>query len=494
MPPAELLLRAPSTDQAQTPYADALAAHAGSAPACFNVPSHKAGLRAGARLRGWLGARALALDVPPLIPGIDDGGRPTPFQRAQDLAAEAWGAERTWFTVNGASNAVHAACMVTAQRPGAVLMQRNVHGSAVDGVILAGLEPHFVTPAVDPALGIPHCVEPAALERALAEIPGVATVFLISPTYHGSCADLPALAEIAHAADAALVVDEAWGSHLRFHEAYPTDALSAGADLVISSTHKLGGSLTQSAMLHLGHASRFAPAVVERAVTMLESTSPSALLSGSLDLARHELVHDGRALLERTLAARGAIDAGARALRGIDVLDERSVGRHGVSALDPLRLCLDVRATGRSGYGLKAGLARRGVFVEMAGEGFLLAILAPGDTDEDCARLFSALRSELPSTAVPVRELDPAGGAPLAERVLAPRAAHFARQVRVPLESSAGSIAAETLAVYPPGMPNVILGERLTDTVVALLVRAREEGLVVRGASDRTLQTLAVVA
>jgi len=494
MSPAPVLSHTPASGQATTPYADALEAHAHSDPACFNVPGHKAGHRAGARLRAWLGARALALDVPPIVPGIDHGRRPTPFQQAQDLAAEAWGAQRTWFTVNGASSAVHAACLAMAQRPGEVLMQRNVHGSAIDGVVLAGLRPRFIAPSVDPALGIPHCVTPAALERALADVPGVATVFLISPTYHGTAADVAALARVAHAAGAGLVVDEAWGSHLRFHEDYPQDALAAGADLVISSTHKLGGSLTQSAMLHLGHGSRFAAEVVERSVTMLESTSPSALLSGSLDLARHEMVHAGRALLEQTLDARPAIDAAARRVPGIDVLDARTVGRHGVAGVDPLRLCLDVRATGLSGYRLKDALARSGVFVEMAGAGFVLAILGPGDTVDDCERLFAALAELVPRRPVAPRDMDPTGGSPLAERVLAPREAHFARQTRVALDAAVGRIASESLAVYPPGMPNIILGERFTPEVVALLRRARDAGLVVRGATDRGLATVGVVA
>ena len=492
--PADVVPRVPSAGQATTPYADALDAHARSGPGCFNVPSHKAGSRASARLKAWIGQRALALDVPPLVPGVDDGARPTPFQRAQDLAAEAWGAEQTWFTVNGASNAVQVACMVVATRPGGLLMQRNVHGSAVDGVILAGLEPRFLTPGIDAALGIPHCVAPADLERALAAAPELKTVFVITPTYHGTAADVAGLARVTHAAGAALVVDEAWGSHLHFHEAYPQDALAAGADLVISSTHKLGGSLTQSAMLHRGRGSRFSAEVVDRAVTMFESTSPSALLSGSLDLARHELVHSGWALLEQTRSARAAIDAAARALPGVDGLDARAVGRHGVAAVDPLRLCLDVRGTGRSGYKLKEALARRGVFVEMAGEGFVLAILAPGDDTADCEPLWAALRHEVPERPAAVRNVHPEGASPLAERVMAPRATHFAAHTRVALEAAVGRVAAETLAVYPPGMPNVILGERFTPAVVALLTHARDEGLVVRGASDRTLATVGVVA
>lgn len=495
MPDTALQRLPASGDQTTTPYADALDAHARSDPGNYNVPGHKAGRRAGARLRRWLGAQALALDVPPLVPGIDDGPWPTPFERAQRLAAEAWGAQRTWFTVNGASSAVHAACLVMAQHPGGVLMQRNVHGSAIDGVVLAGLAPRFLAPAVDRGLGVPHAMRAAELERVLADDPAINVVFVISPTYHGTAADVAALAAVTHAAGAALVVDEAWGSHLHFHERYPESALDAGADLVVSSTHKLGGSLTQSAMLHLGHGSRIAAETVERSVTMLESTSPSALLSGSLDLARHELADVGHELLERTLLARREIDAAVRGLPGVDVLDATAVGHHGVAGVDALRLCLDVRATGRSGYRLKEALARRGVFVEMAGERFVLAILAPGDTAADCERLFGALGEELGTgLPAPSRSWDLPDAAPVGEQVLAPRAAYFAAHTRVALEDAAGQVAAETVAIYPPGMPNVVLGERLTPPVVELLREARDQGLVIRGTADRSLRTIGVVA
>src|SRR5438132_3940919 len=237
----------PASRRRRTPYLDALRAYAERDPGRFHVPGHKGGDAADPTMREAFGARALRMDIPALTQGIDAGPAPTPFQQAQELAAEAWGARRTWFLINGASQGNHAACLTLAQGGERVVVQRNVHSSTVDGLVISGLRPTFVAPELDPELGIAHCLTAGALDRALAQTPGARGAMVVSPTYFGAVADVRALSEVAHGYGVPLVVDEAWGAHLAFHDELPEHALSAGADLVVSSTHKIIGSFTQSA-------------------------------------------------------------------------------------------------------------------------------------------------------------------------------------------------------------------------------------------------------
>ena len=216
------LLRGRVSDQSRAPYLEALRAHAALDPERLYVPGHKGGAAADPELREAIGEKALALDIPALTPGIDVGPPdPTPFQEAQRLAAEAWGAERTWFLGNGASQANHVALLALAHAGDRVVVQRNAHSSTVDGCILAGLTPRFVSPEVDPDRGIAHCLAPETLDRALTETPDAVGATAVSPTYFGAVADVAALAEVAHSHGVPLVVDEAWGAHLTFHPTCP---------------------------------------------------------------------------------------------------------------------------------------------------------------------------------------------------------------------------------------------------------------------------------
>src|ERR671934_1915830 len=344
----------PLPGQSETPYLDALVAYAARRPGRFHVPGHKGGPGADPGLAEALGDRALALDIPALVEGIDTGVRPTPFQQAQDLAAQAWGAQRSWFLTGGASQGNHVALFVLAHLGHRVVVQRSSHSSTIDALVLSGLEPRFVDPELDAELQIAHCVTPESLDRALAETPGAAGATIVSPTYFGAVADVAGLADAAHSHGVPLVVDEAWGSHLAFHDALPAHALSLGADLVVSSTHKLVGSLTQSAIVHLGPGSegRIDESIVDRCVTLVESTSPNSLLDASLDAARRLAATTGREVMDETLAALANARAAVRNVPGLDVIDEDLVGAPSVHAFDPLRLAIDVRGTGASGYEL----------------------------------------------------------------------------------------------------------------------------------------------
>ncbi|MFN8160219.1 MAG: aminotransferase class V-fold PLP-dependent enzyme [Solirubrobacterales bacterium] len=484
-------------DQDTTPYVDSILSYAGREPGRFHVPGHKGGPGADPALRKLAGDLALQHDVPSLIEGIDVGPEPTPFQQAQRLAAAAWGARRSWFLINGASQGNQATCLALAHSGEQVVVQRNVHSSVIDGLVLSGMRPSFVAPELDPELGIAHCMTPDSLDVALDANPGAVAAVAVSPTYFGACADVAGLARVAHRHEVPLVVDEAWGAHLHFNPDLPPDAISSGADLVISSTHKIVGSLTQAAMLHLA-SERIDENLVDRSVSLIESTSPSGLLCGSLDAGRRLAAVHGERLLSETIACLAQTREAIRAIPGLDVLDDRMVGRGGVAAWDPLRLSVDVRGTGSSGYRL-AELARGDddINFELYAENVAVAAFGMGAPPApQSERLIAALRRvvERLDAEPPAERPAFAPPPPWGELVMTPREAFLGRQEVVPIGEAAGRVAAEPLAAYPPGIPNVLPGERLTSEAIDYVIESVAHGGYVRGATDRELRTLRVAA
>jgi arginine decarboxylase len=483
--------------QSDTPYLDALRAYAARNPGRFHVPGHKGGSGADPGMVEAFGERALALDVPALTYGVDVGEDPTPFEHAQGLAAEAWGARRTWWLVNGASQGNHVALLALAHSGHRVVTQRNAHSSTIDALIMSGLRPTFVAPELDPELHIAHCMTPDALDRALEETPDAVGATVVSPTYFGAVADVAALVEVAHGRGVPLVVDEAWGAHLPFHEALPAHALSLGADLVISSTHKIVGSLTQSAMIHIGEGDLIEEGVVDRCVTLIESTSPNGLLFASLDAARRSAATRGRELLDETLRALATTREAVRSIPGLDVLDERLAGAPGVFDYDPLRLAIDVRGTRASGYELSRLLRERhDVIMELAGENVMVAVYGMGeDAGAASERLVAALREVVETLSASTQAADAVAFSappPWGELVMTPREAFLGPQEIVPSREAVGRVAAESLAAYPPGIPNVLPGERLTAETLDYIEQTIAHGGSLRGASDRALRTLRV--
>ena len=487
----------------ETPYADALERHAARGPVALMVPGHGGdGLGLSARLAAFLGPRPLELDVPMLLDDIDLG-EDSPLNRSLDLAADAWGARRTWFLTGGASQANRIAALAVRGLGENILSQRSAHSSFSDGVLSAGLAPSFVLPSLDTANGVAHGVSPAALDEALTAAARAArpasSVYLVSPSYFGSVADVAALARVAHAHGAPLIVDGAWGPHFGFHPDLPESPARLGADLVVSSTHKLGGSLTQSAMLHLGHGP-FADALeplVERAVSITASTSTSALLQASLDIARHSLA-TGEELIGRSIAAADAFREALRADPRFGVLSDGFGAYDDIVAVDPLRVAIDVSATGVSGHWLRQRLIDAdGIFFEMSTATTLVALIGAGKTP-DLERAHRALVVAADSAEA---DAERAGGGadefpalpdagPLR---LLPRDAFFADTELVPAAEAIGRVSADTLAAYPPGIPNLIPGEEITEQTVAFLqaVAASPSGYV-RGAVDAGVERFRV--
>jgi arginine decarboxylase len=495
-------------DQYAAPYLDAVVAYVSRGPGRFHIPGHK-GAGADPGLIEALGEAAVLYDVPAGIEGIDVGPVPTPFQRAQRLAADAWGAKRSWFLLNGASGGNHAICIALAHATGRliagpadrgrVVVQRNVHSSTIDGLVLSGLRPAFVAPEIDPELGIAHCVTPEALDIALDAEPNAVAAMLVSPTYFGAVARIAELADVAHSHDVPLVVDEAWGAHLYFHQDLPPGALRGGADLVLSSTHKIVGSFTQSAILHLGDGERVDPDVIDRSVTVVESTSPNALLTASLDAARRFAATRGHEALGETLRTLARTRERVREIPGLDVLDERLAGRTSVAAWDPLRLSIDVRGTGATGHRIAELMRKRDdIVLELFSENVVVAVFGMGETAPAAAadRLVEGLKHAVDEVGPGDLEsrrafAEPPPWGPLE---LAPRDAFLGPQEVVPFEAAEGRVAAESLAAYPPGVPNVLPGERLTAPTLDYIADSLAHGGLVRGASDRSLKTIRVVS
>src|SRR3954451_12701103 len=483
-------------DQREGPYLDAIVAYANRDPGRFHVPGHKGGEGADPNLVAALGEAAFEHDIPAGIEGVDVG-QPSPFQRAQRLAAEAWGARRSWFLISGASQGNHAACLALRHAGRGVVAQRNIHSSTVDGIVVAGLEPAFVAPELDPELGIAHCLTPDTLADALDRAPDAVAALTVSPTYFGAVADVRGLARVAHAHGVPLIVDEAWGAHLRFSDQLPESGLEGGADLVLSSVHKLFGSLTQSAILHLGRDEFIDADVIDRCVTLTESTSPSALLTASLDAARRQAAVRGAELLHETIEGVNRAREEIRRIPGLDVLDERLIGRPGVHAWDPLRLAVDVRGTRSTGTRIATRMREQDdVNLELVAENVIVAIFGIGeDTARSASRLVDALRhavetlgSEEESPSEPLTPPPPWGALEMP-----PRQAFFGPQEVIPFSDAVGRIAAESLAAYPPGIPNVLPGERLTQETIDYINEVVEHGGWVRGAVDRSLKTMRVV-
>lgn len=479
-----------SERQGQAPLFEALCRHVEKNTSNLHIPGHRQGRRIPGGMLSF-GSKALfALDLTEL-PGLDDLHNPSgPIQQAQELAANLYGADRSFFLVNGTSAGIHALLVATAGH-GQVIVPRNAHRSVLGGLVLAGADPVYVLPEIIPEFGLDCGVTPATVRTALEENPAVAAIMAVSPNYYGVTVDLPGQIEAAHRVDKPLLVDEAHGAHLRFHPALPEDAMAAGADAAVQSTHKLGGSLTQSSVLHLQGA-LIEHQGVAAALRLLQTTSPSYLLMVSLDLARRQLAKRGKGLLDQALELAHGLRERLSIIDGVSVLSLEHLPGKGYG-LDPTRLAISVRRLGLSGYQVQKLLAERyHVYVEMADSAHIVAIVSIGTDQTDCEELARAMEdiATREGKTEPIPFLAPPDSFTVQMK---PREAWFAPVQRVPLSEARGRISAETVAVYPPGIPAVNPGEKITGDVISYLMTVRKMGLPCQGPSDPTLKTITVV-
>jgi len=477
-------------EQRRAPLFEALKEHALKKPAGFHIPGHGQGRGLPAELLSLGGQALFAFDLTEL-PGLDDLHNPGgPIAGAQALAAKSYGADQSFFLINGTTVGIHA--LITALvGQGKVIIPRNAHRSVLGGLVLSGADPVYVLPGIIPEFEVDCGVTPACIRQALGLNPDTAAALAVRPNYYGIAGDLAGQVLAAHEAGIPVLVDEAHGPHLRFHHALPADAMAAGADAAVQSMHKLGGSLGQSSMLHLQGDLVDADAVAA-SLRLLQTTSPSYILLASLDLARRQMFLHGEELMEKALTLARDIRQKLSGIRNLRILTSDCLPEQRCE-LDTTKLVISVRGLGLTGYqvsGLLSGRYR--IFIEMADFNNIVAVISTGTTSEDCDELADALKDITARDKLPA--LPPLPGTPLRyKKIMKPRDAWFAPAKKVPLAEARGRICAEAVAVYPPGVPALNPGEEITGDIYEYLQRIREMGLPCHGPSDTTLKTIKIV-
>ncbi len=481
--------------QHQTPLVNALQEWVNKSHAPFYTPGHKRGQGMNLLLKQQWGNDIFGWDLPEL-PGLDNLHAPDGvIVEAQELAAIAFGATQTWFLTNGSTAGVIAAILATCGEGEKIILPRNIHSSAIAGIIHAGAVPIFITPEYDAVLDLAHGIAPEAVKFALEQHPDAKAVMLVYPTYYGACSDLAAIAEIVHSYDLPLLVDEAHGAHFGFHPDLPPAALAAGADLTVQSTHKLLGSLTQSAMLHV-NSHRLNPKRIGQALRSIQSTSPSYLLLASLDAARHQMVLHGRKLMEETIALAKIARLEIAQIDRVSVL-EFTQPTPGFTYLDPTRLTVTVTDLNLTGFAVDEILtAELGIVAELPSRQHLTFMISLGNTPADVDRLVAGFRKlatnyrqELP---LQLPQIQPPGRI-LTAMAISPRRASRALHVSVASDNAIGKISAESICPYPPGIPVIIPGEIITTDALEYLRQILELGGELVGCSDPNLDTIEIV-
>ena len=497
-----------SNSQAKTPLVDALRLCANQPHAPFYTPGHKRGAGISQPLVDLLGRGVFRADLTELAE-LDSLFAPVGvIQEAQELAAEAFGADRTWFLVNGSTSGIIAAVLATCGMGDKIILPRNAHSCAIAALILSGAIPIFVVPEYDPILDIAHSITPLAVADALKQHPDAKAVMMLYPTYYGVCGDVAAIASLAHQYNIPLIVDEAHGAHFAFHPELPTPALSAGADLTVQSIHKTLSALTQASMLHV-RGSRIDQNRLSNALQLVQSTSPSYLLLASLDAARQQMALQGKQLIERTLDLARVARTKISQIPGLSSLELKKTP--GCFALDRTRLTVTVSGLGLTGFEADDIFHQhKGVNAELPSLQHLTFIISLGNTDADIAQLVQAFttlakeyrRTEDIKSVGDERDLGDLGKESSLPTIydhtprlapLSPREAFFAPTEILPLEMLRSRICAELVCPYPPGIPVLIPGEVVTKAALDYLQQIRALGGVISGCADPSLKTLKVL-
>jgi arginine decarboxylase len=474
-------------DQSQTPLLSALQASSRRSHAAFYAPGHRRGQGASEPLQELLGA-ALVADLPEL-PELDNLFAPEGvILQAQALAAAAFGADRTYFLANGSTCGIEAAILATCGPGEKIVVPRNAHRSVIAGLVLAGAMPVFVAPQYSAELGLALGLEAATVAGALDRHPDSRAVLLVSPTYHGICSEVGAIAELAHAHGIPLLVDEAHGPHFAFHPDLPTPALAQGANLVVQSTHKVLGALSQAAMLHT-QGDRIDRRRLQAALQLTQSTSPSALLLASLDAARQQMATAGEPWLGGAIALAVELRRGLAAIPGLGVVERADVLAYAsVADSDVTRVTLDVAELGITGLEADEILHNElGVTVELPELHHLTLIVSLGSTAGDVEQAiagFQALAERFPPLpGGPAGMLEaPVPTPAIALPQVTPRQAFFAATETVAATAAIGRLSADTISAYPPGIPTIVAGEPITAGAIAHLAAVKNQGGYLTGA------------
>ena len=484
-------------DHRRAPLLEAVRRYAADGVVPFSTPGHKRGAGIDREYDDLFGGQFLSLDIP-LGGGVDDThfGADT-LAKAATLAAAAWNADRSFFLVNGSSAGNHAYLLAALSPGDEVIVARDIHKSLLVALILSGAVPVYVAPRLHPDLDVGLGIDPADVAAALDRHPEAKLVALVSPSYCGVPSDVAAIAGVAHARGVPVYVDEAWGPHFGFHPALPPSAMVSGADGAVTSTHKVLGALTQSALLSV-RGDLVDPRRVKTAVGMAQTTSPSVPILASIDACRRQMALDGEALLERTLGLAEDARHRLRAIPGIDVLGADQLG---TATYDPTKLVVDVHGLGLSGFEAEAVL--RGRFrlqpemSDLVGCVCLVTIADSAATIDRLVEAFATVARERDGGDARARERGVlrSSGAAIApgRQALSPREAFFAPSHAVPLAEAAGCVSAELVIPYPPGIPVLAPGDVIDADKLTYLRDGAARGMYLSGPADGGLETIRVV-
>lgn len=456
----------------------------------FDVPGHKRG-RGNPELAKLLGEKCVSMDVNSMKP-LDNLCHPVSVIRdAEKLAADAFGAESAFLMVGGTTSAVQSMVMSVVKAGEKIILPRNVHRSVMGALVLCGAVPVYVNPETDARLGIPLGMSLKQLERTIECTPDAKAILVNNPTYYGICSDLRSIVKLAHEHNMLVIADEAHGTHFYFGEGLPVSAMAAGADMAAVSMHKSGGSLTQSSLLLAG--SRINGDHVRQIINLTQTTSASYLLLSSLDISRRNLALRGKEAFARVIEladyAREEInDVGGWYAYGRELVNGDSI--------------FDFDRTKLSVYTLDVGLAGIEVYdilrdeydiqIEFGDLGNILAYLSIGDRKRDVERLVSAMSE--------IRRLYEKDRTGMMENeyispvvAVTPQYAFYSPKQSLPLEETAGRICSEFVMCYPPGIPILAPGERVTSKILDYIRYAKEKGCQMTGPEDAKIERLNVL-
>ena len=510
-----------------TPLVDALRECVEMDAAAFHFPGHRRGAGAPPRMAGLVGKGVFAADLPEL-PELDNlHAAEGVIQEAQVKAAALFQAEQTWFLVNGSTCGIQAAVMASCNPGDYLILPRNAHMSAVSAMVLSGALPKYISPIADSTWGVSHGVHSKHIDIAIRQVQSaggrVGAVLVVSPTYFGICSHVGHIATICHSHGVPLIVDEAHGAHFQFHEEFPQPALKQGADIAVQSTHKVLGSLTQSAMLH-SQGSIVERERLSQSLQMLQSSSPSYILLASLDAARAHMDtgdpnpnrNPNCSVMERPLALAATLRQALRQIPGIALLEistlpKQAITDGAIAGIDPLRITVGLWELGLTGFEADDILRlEHGVIAELPSLRSITFALSAGTSERDVTRLIESLESLSARFRVGNKNESSAFLLPDQEEVassvnasgawnsnpvgaLSPREAFFAKWERVDAADAVGRVSAELLCPYPPGIPIVAPGEVFTQAAVDYLTVVVAKGGVVSGASDSSFSTARVI-
>lgn len=456
----------------------------------FDVPGHKRG-RGNPELVELLGEKCVGLDVNSMKP-LDNLGHPVSVIReAEDLAAEAFGAAHAFLMVNGTTSSVQSMIFAVCRAGDKIILPRNVHKSVINALVLCGGIPVYAEVKVNPKIGIALGVELDEMRRVMDENPDAVAVFVNNPTYYGICSDIRAIAELAHERGMKVLADEAHGTHLYFGEGLPLSGMAAGADMAAISMHKSGGSLTQSSILLCGPL--MDAEYVRQIINLTQTTSASYLLLSSLDISRRNLALRGKESFARVTRmaeyARNEINAiGGFYAYGKDLIDGNSVYDYDVT-----KLSVHTQGIGLTGIEVYDLLRDEyDIQIEFGDIGNILAYISIGDRIQDIERLVGALEDIRHVYERDSQDLY-CGNFIKPEVVLTPQKAFYSKKKVLPVREAAGAICAELVMCYPPGIPILTPGERITEEIIEYILYAKEKGCSLQGTMDPEANCLNVI-